>query len=67
MICNGCGDYMELINKYGDGYYEPHEYVYICDCGAKCVDNQAYGEEWTYPKNYKFENLEEEEWIYMKN
>ena len=54
---------MELINKYGDGYHEPHEYVYICDCGAKCIDNQAYGEEWSYPKNYEFKNLEEdEEW-----
>lgn len=45
--CELCGGELELIGKYGDGWTEPKEKVYICPvCGCKYTWRQDTG--WEY-------------------
>ncbi|WP_319201879.1 hypothetical protein [uncultured Ilyobacter sp.] len=46
-ICNLCGNWMELKGKWGDGWSEPREEWWICECGQELDINQAYGDSWS--------------------
>lgn len=47
MRCIKCDTEMVLLNKWGDGYYEPKEEKYECpNCYMTCNYNEAYGLEW---------------------
>lgn len=44
MICERCGDIMELVDEYNPPYPEPCEKIYLCrNCGARALDSEAYG------------------------
>lgn len=46
-ICEICGCELEFIKKYGDGYIEPREEVYICpNCGCQHIWREDTG--WEY-------------------
>ena len=40
MKCKACGSSMDLTETLGDGYIEPKEYIYKCECGVGYVEAQ---------------------------
>ena len=46
-ICDLCGSDLELVAKYGDGYIEPREEVYVCpNCSCQHIWREDTG--WEY-------------------
>ncbi|WP_321328422.1 hypothetical protein [uncultured Ilyobacter sp.] len=38
---------MEKTATFGDGWIEPYEEVWSCECGQELDINQAYGDSWS--------------------
>ena len=65
IICSLCGESLEPLREFGDGYFEPKEYIYQCPvCGLKINYNEAWGWEKDYSEvepNYQDKINEDEE------
>ncbi len=46
-VCNLCGNWMDKVGNWGDGWTEPYEELWRCDCGQELDKNQAYGDSWS--------------------
>jgi len=58
MICEKCGNSMIVVDKWGDGWEEPHETQWHCEnCGTECNELQGYGLTWEIDVKNTFENL----------
>jgi hypothetical protein len=38
---------MDKVGNWGDGWTEPYEELWRCDCGQELDKNQAYGDSWS--------------------
>lgn len=57
MICNRCGNHMEIVGQWGDGYTEPYEIQYSCECGQGLNELQGYGLTWEIPEEEDKEEI----------
>lgn len=55
MICRFCLNKMEFVSSYGDGWNDPVEETYKCDCGSE-VTTMGPTVVWEEPKKYELDS-----------